>query len=57
MDENYNGTNQQPGDEGAQPTQKRPPMPEELGGTRVAPQASEACLLYTSDAADDCWSV
>lgn len=41
MDENYNGMPQQP-DEGAQPTQKRPPMPEELGGTRVAPQASEA---------------
>lgn len=42
MDENYNGMNQQPGDDGAQPTQKRPPMPEELGGTRVAPQASAA---------------
>lgn len=42
MDENYNGMNQQPGDDGAQPTQKRPPVPEELGGTRVAPQASEA---------------
>ena len=41
MDENYNGMPQQP-DEGAQPTQKRPPVPEELGGTRVAPQASEA---------------
>ena len=42
MDENYNGMNQQPGDDGAQPTQKRPPVPEELGGTRVAPKASEA---------------
>ena len=42
MDENYNGMNQQPGDDGEQPTQKRPPMPEELGDTRVAPQASAA---------------
>ena len=42
MDENYNGMNQQPGDDGTQPTQKRPPVPEELGDTRVAPQASAA---------------
>lgn len=42
MDEKYNGMHQQPDEGGEQPTQKRPPVPEELGGTRVAPQASEA---------------
>ena len=38
MDENYNGMPQQPDEGGEQPTQKRPPVPEELGGTRVAPK-------------------
>ena len=51
MDENYNGMPQQP-DEGAQPTQKRPPMPEELGGTRVAPKEPAWHQAETQGASD-----
>ena len=51
MDENYNGMPQQP-DEGAQPTQKRPPVPEELGGTRVAPKEPAWHQAETQGASD-----
>ena len=52
MDENYNGMNQQPGDDGEQPTQKRPPVPEELGGTRVAPKEPAWHQAETQGASD-----
>ena len=41
MDENNYGMPQQP-DEGSQPTQQRPPVPDGMGTTRVSPQAGAA---------------
>ena len=52
MDENYNGMPQQPDEGGEQPTQKRPPVPEELGGTRVAPKEPAWHQAETQGASD-----